>query len=191
MGTINYGTNKNFCSLGYYAIGYYPSDEDIKDYRISMEMEDEEEYSDDYIKESIMDDQCYACEEDMEMVENYLFKNHVYEYFNVSVEAGYYEGFYISIDTKYNYFDSFEDKRKAQKELTILKNNLIKCIENQGIRVCYPGWCTSWEETINDSIKELNNSVKAMRDVINNTLTESQFWKLTKEERKVKYGFCF
>ena len=33
MGTINYGSNKILCSLGYVDIQNYPTEEDIKEYR--------------------------------------------------------------------------------------------------------------------------------------------------------------
>ena len=78
-----------------------------------------------------------------------------------------------------------------QKELTKLKKELTYVIENLGIRVCYPGWCTGWEEEIKDSLKALNNGIQEERKRIKTLRTERQFWKLTKEERNKIYGLCF
>lgn len=186
MGSINYGTNKILCSLGYYNITPDTSEEAVKDYRESYGF-DEEEYSDSEIEEMIYDDNIENARYEMEEVKRRLGK---YEYFNVSVECGYYEGFYISIDEEYLYLDSWKDKILMQKELTKLKNDLIYCIENHGVRVCYPGWCTGWEESIKDSIKELEASVKAERERIKKLRTEKQFWKLSKKERNEIYGLC-
>lgn len=188
MGAINYGTNKILCSLGSYDISPDVDEETIKEYRKEFGLS-EEEYSDSEIEEKIYDDNAEMVRYDMEVVENLLSKSK-YEYFDVSVECGYYEGFYISIDEKYIYLNTYQDRILMQKELTKLKNDLIYCIENYGVRVCYPGWCTGWEESIKDSIKELEASVKAERERIKKLRTEKQFWKLSKKERNEIYGLC-
>lgn len=187
MGAINYGTNKILCSLGSYFISPDVDEETVKEYRKEFGLS-EEDYSDSEIEEKIYDDNAEMIRFDMEEAERHLSN---YEYFDVSVECGYYEGFYISIDEKYIYLDTYQDKILMQKELTKLKNDLIYCIENLGVRVCYPGWCTDWEESVEDSIKELEASVKEERKRIKNLRTEKQFWKLSKKERNEIYGLCF
>ena len=187
MGAINYGTNSILCSLGYYNTTLDTSEEAIKEYREEFDLS-EEDYSDSEIAEKIYEDEAIFASDEMNEVERGLSN---YEYFDVSVECGYYEGFYISIDEKYLYLDTYQDKILMQKELTRLKNDLIYCIENCGVRVCYPGWCTDWEESIEDSIAVLEASVKEERRRIKNLRTEKQFWKLSQKERNEIYGLCF
>lgn len=185
MGAINYGSNNIIGSFGYVWIQNYPSEEDIKEYREEFDLS--EEYTDEEIEERIMEDNHDIMEEDMSEVKRHLGE---YEYYDVSVEYGYYEGFYISIDNKYLWLDDYTQKKEMQKELTKLKKNLEFVIENLGVRVCYPGWCTGWEKEIKDSIKELNVGIKEERKRINSMRTEKQFWKLSKEERNKIYGLC-
>lgn len=186
MGAINYGSNNILCSLGYVDIQNYPKEEDIKAYREEFGY-DEEDYTDEQIEEYIMDDNNLMCEDNYKAVKEVLSG---YEYYDVSVECGYYEGFYISIDDKYTYLDTFKDKIKMQKELTQLKKDLIECINTYGVRVCYPGWCTGWEKEIKESIKVLNECIKIERKRIKSLYTEKTFWNLTKEERHEKFGWC-
>ena len=186
MGAINYGTNEILCSLGYYLTTPDTSEEAIKEYREEFDLS-EEEWSDSEIEDRIYEEEAIFVSDDMDEAERCLSG---YEYFDVSVECGYYEGFYISIDEEYLYLDSWKDKILMQKELTKLKNDLIYCIENLGVRVCYPGWCTDWEESIEDSIAVLEASVKAERERIKKLHTEKQFWKLSKKERNEIYGLC-
>lgn len=187
MGAINYGTNRILCSLGYYYISPDTDEETIKEYRKEFDLS-EEEWSDSEIEEKIYEDNSEMLRDDMKEVEKRLGD---YEYFEVSVECGYYEGFYISIDEKYLYLDTYQDRILMQKELTKLKNDLIYCIENLGVRVCYPDWCTGWEKSVEDSIKVLEASVKEERKRIKTLRTEKQFWKLSKKERNEIYGLCF
>ena len=112
-------------------------------------------------------------EEDFFNVENILEKYDFY-YFHVVIEPGYYEGFSIQIENNFQvYFDCWEDKRDAQKEITRIKAFLLECADC-GIVQCFPGWCTGYanrEETI-EGIKE---AVKAMREEVKATPTWLQY----------------
>lgn len=187
MGAINYGSNNIIGSFGYSWINYFPSEEDIKQCREDYDLS-EEDYTDEDIENRILDDSHDMMEEDMEEVRRHLCG---YKYYDVKVEYGYYEGFYIDIDDKFLYLDSYEQKKEMQKELTKLKKELTYVIENFGVRVCYPGWCTGWEKEIKDSLRELNVGIQEERKRIKELRTEKQFWKLTKEERNKIYGLCF
>ena len=151
MGTINYGHNKyiniglNINKLGDY-YNKYSGDEDDENYYDSINIMYEE-------------------------IENILEKYNFY-YYRVILNSGYYEGFYIDIDNNFPCcFDSWEDKREAQKELTMLKKFLLECVNNSYyITQYFPGWCTGYN-TLSGTKKAINDTIKLMREEIKNTPT--------------------
>lgn len=155
MGAWNYGTSD------YVTVGIQPYDyEETKDYP-----EDYNIYEDDYNNaKTIMD--------------KYSVEN--LEYFDVTLEDGYYEGFYLNIEFNRCYFDrASEERTEAQKEITKIKKMLIDLID-VGLCVLHPGWCTAYLN-YEDSIKEIGGAIKTMRNDVKNTLTVNQYFK----ERKV------
>ena len=156
MGTINYGTSK-YISLGYdlsdnnyycRMIDFYDSDEDREE--LECDVNCLYEIINDKIKE--LDLEC----------------------FKITCEYGYYEGLYLDIDLDYCYFDNYQEKQAAQKEITTIKHFLLDTIEYGHIVKCENGWCTTYctyEETkaaIKEAIKEMRNDVK-------NTLTAKNY----------------
>lgn len=147
MGTINYNSNK------YITIGLYPlsvcdfSQEDIE------EIEHRQN-----IYEYIQD-----CNDiDRENIEDILSKyEKQFNQYKISIESGYYEGFYISIEDEYIYYDDCIEKRATQKEITAIKSFLIDCVNN-GLVACFPGWCTKYLSR-EDSLKEISKAIKEMR----------------------------
>lgn len=188
MGTINYGTNDVLCSLGYHSEFDY-DDDLIKECREEFDL-NEEDYTDEDIIDRLREDYDLCVEADWENVKSIL-ESKRFQYYKVSVESGYYEGFYISIDREYSYLDNYQEKLDMQKELTTLKELLIKCINECGIRVCYPWWATSWEEKIEDSVKVLNEKVKEERDYIKHIPTDRQVARMSSEERKARIGWTW
>ena len=188
MGAINYGTNNILCSLGY--VGTFEYDDDlIKECRKEFDLS-EEDYSDEDIIDRLREDY-YMCEEDDFLQVKELIESRRFTYYKVEVKSGYYEGFYISINREYCYLDNYKEKQEMQKELTTLKNIIEICINNHGIRVCYPGWCTGWEEKVEDSIKVLNENVKEERKAIQQIPTDRQVARMSKEERIAKIGWSW
>lgn len=152
MGTINYGTSD------YITIGLEPYDFD--DY---LELnEDGSEWTN---YEARQDDMELAMECAKHARAKYDFR-----YFYVKIEPGYYEGFYIRIEHNFGLgYDSSEDKREAQKEITQIKRFLLDCLDYDCVQ-CFPGWCTGYaskEKTL-EGIKE---AVKAMREEVRTTPT--------------------
>lgn len=141
MGTINYKTSD------YITIGYDCNNIDY-----------DEPYYNDFIND------CY------EQVKIVLDKERFY-YFHVALEPGYYEGFSIDIEFNFSWcFDSWEDKRAAQKEITQIKRFLTQCINDFDCVAVFPGWCTGYAN-YNDSLTELNNAIKEMRQTVRQTPT--------------------
>lgn len=120
------------------------------------------DYSDDFYNDLIQD--CY--EQATTTREKYSFY-----YFHVTIEPGYYEGFSIDIEHNFSWcYDSSEDKRLAQKEITQIKRFLLDCIENFGCCVVFPGWCTGYAD-YKESIEYLNAAVLEMREAVKQTPT--------------------
>lgn len=155
MGTINYGTSE------YITIGYNCNKID---------------YDDPFYWENIQDD--------FEQVE-YILKQYNFNYFNVKLKPGYYEGFYI--DIKFNcdcdfygndYFDSYEHKQLAQKEITQIKQFLLTCLDF-GCCAVYPGWCMRYEDRAT-TIREIELGVYGMRETVKSTPTWNRLQRIKK-----------
>ena len=146
MGTINYGTSE------YITIGLKPYNYD--DYMTETEDIDYELMQMDY-------------ETDRENIE-YILDKYNLNFFNVSIKFGYYEGFYLNINTDFDFYN-WEDKADALKEATQIKNMLIECC-GCGLCSVYPGWCTGYEN-YKDSIESVRAAVSKMKDDIKATKT--------------------
>lgn len=139
MGTINYGTSD------YITIGYNLNWDDSE-----FETWEEMEY-----------------EKQLDIEDTYtniraILNKYDFIFYHVVIKPGYYEGFHINIENNFPYcYDSREDKRAAQKEVTKLKAFLIECV-NTGLVQVWPGWCTSYN-THNESVEAIKTAVKEMR----------------------------
>ena len=141
MGTINYRTS-DYITLGYNC--------------------NEIDYDEPFYYEFIQD----SFDQVKETRARYLF-----EYFSVTVEPGYYEGFYINIEFNYSYcLDCWTDRRAAQKEITRVKNFLLECVNFYDLVSVYPGWCTGYAD-YNQTIKDINAAVYEMRQTVKNAPT--------------------
>lgn len=146
MGAINYGTSE------YITIGLKPYNYD--DYMTETEDIDYELMQMDY-------------DTDRENIE-YILDKYNFNFFNVSIKFGYYEGFYLNINTDFDFYN-WKDKADALKEATQVKNMLIKCC-GCGLCTAYPSWCTVYEN-YKDSIESIKDAVSKMKDDIKSTKT--------------------
>ena len=143
MGAWNYG-NSDVITIADYDICYIPSIEEIEGTMVDYECDDKE-------------------------AEDILHQQHQY---SVSVNDGYYEGFQIYISREQLAFDYWYQRKEMHKELTQIKNKIIVAIEEYTMRVCYPGYCIGWKDTIEESLKALNEAIKEERKVINSLKIE-------------------
>jgi hypothetical protein len=91
--------------------------------------------------------------------------------FHVSLEPGYYEGFYIDIEHNFSYcYNNFNEKREALKEITQIKKFLLECINDFECCSISPGWCTSYAD-YKTTLKKLNGAIKEMRETVKSTPT--------------------
>lgn len=164
MSTWNY-CKSDVITVADYDINYTPSIEEIEGTMIDCECDEKE-------AEDILYQQHQDYKEERFNSVNDLFKNQNFKYYSVSVNDGYYEGFQINISREQLAFDNYCQRKEMRKELTRIKNKIIVAIEEYTMRVCYPGWCIGWKDTIEDSLKALNEAIKEERKVINNLKIE-------------------
>lgn len=164
MGAWNYG-NSDVITVADYDIIYTPSIEEIEDVMAEYECDEKE-------AENILHQQHYDYTVERFDSVNALFKNQDFKYYTVSVDEGYYEGFQINISREQLAFDYWYQRKEMHKELTKIKNKIIVAIEEYTMRVCYPGWCIGWKDTINESLKALKEAIKEERKVINSLKIE-------------------
>lgn len=135
MGAINFGTLTNKNRLA-----------------IVNEPETQEEQEEQYFYN-------YELEETQEEL-----NKHNFYYFNLSIEYGYYEGFYLKLkeeNTKYIY-NNTQEKQEVLKELTAIKNILIKFVKNGLLWGCYPSWIYNRLETA-ETIKQIKSIIKELK----------------------------
>lgn len=132
MGTINYGSNE-YINIGVNPNNYWIEDENGENMFLDFEMED-----------------------DYQNIK-FLLDDYNFHYFNVTIEPGYYEGFYIDIKFDYLWVDASE-KPEILKELTQLKKFLLKCAEC-GLIEYYPGWCMGYSDYQN-TIESIKTTIK-------------------------------
>ncbi len=158
MGAINYFTS-DYITIGVRLYDRWDLEKD------SCFMEEVQEQINEYggTVDSVINDYINDCyEADLMNVETILNKYSFY-YYHVAIKPGYYEGFTINIENNFPVaFDSWEDKRAAQKEITAVKNFLLDCL-GVGLVQVWPGWCTSYK-SLEESTKAIKEAVKAMRE---------------------------
>lgn len=169
MGTINYGAS-DYITLGVRPYGFcdFEADPDfMKEIRAQVK-----EYGG-TVDEAIYD-YIYNCYGDDLANITSLLNQHDFKYYHISIKSGYYEGFYLDIESNYGVaFDSWQDKREAQKEITEIKQFLIDCA-GCGLVACYPGWCTGYDD-YKGTIKAIKAAVKEMRGEARTTPTWAQY----------------
>lgn len=175
MGAINYGTSYYFydannnrvqekdITIGLKPTSYY-SDEDsgFVEWLQERKSEDEDFEYDRYD---------YDAEQDQfrrEDIENYLKNADMPDYFTISLESGYYEGFYLKIENEIPWlFNDYEEKRELQKDITAMKKILLTLINEYGLVVVYPGWCTGYADD-KKSVSEIVEFIRNLREEIKN-----------------------
>lgn len=151
MGAVNYGTSE-YITIGYNCDTEYSFDDFWTDENEQREFE----------IQFLFDE-----------VEKELAKHNFY-YFHIAIKPGYYEGFYVDIENNFPIaFDSWKDKRDAQKEITEIKQFLIACTNLELVQ-CFPGWCTGYS-SFNDTITAIKEAIKEMRLEAKNTPTITQY----------------
>ena len=169
MGTVNYKTSD------YITLGVKPYDEEeIR--RDSDFMEEIKEQVKEYggtESEAIQEVIRAYYEDDYNNISSLLDRHNFY-YFHISVDFGYYEGFTLNIENNYPaFFDSWEEKREAQKEITEIKKFLTECA-GSGLVAVFPGWATGYKD-YRGTLREIESAIAEMRQEVRNTPTWKRY----------------
>lgn len=157
MGAINYGTS-DIITVGYRNTDYYPSQEEIQEEIDANNCSYEEAMQLCFESNSVnMSDDYMSCCDCMPKDLNY---------YSIEVKNGYYDGFYICIKRQIEEFDYYKDKIDIQKEITAIKNYLIRICKFFFMRVVYPSWVTSYEDSLEDSIYKIEEAIKKERETV-------------------------
>lgn len=95
-------------------------------------------------------------------------------YYHVAVIPGYYEGFYIDISSNCPvFFNDYEEKQDAQKEITEIRRFLMDCAA-AGLAQYSHGWRTEYS-TERETRAAINAAIKEMRQEARETPTYRQY----------------
>ena len=68
-----------------------------------------------------------------------------------------------------DYFEDYTEKLECQKEVTKVKECLVK-LAGSGFTACSPHWCTTYYD-YKTTLKMINEAVKEMRKDVHDTFT--------------------
>lgn len=171
MGTINYGKS-DYITLGINPIDAWDVEHDeslmeelrheVKEYGGTIDSEIQS-----YIEQT--------AEADYENAEA-IFEKYDFCYYHIELKSGYYEGFYLDIENNYGlYYDDYEEKREALKEIREIEKMLIE-LAGCGMVSVWPGWVTKYR-TYEETLKDIKEAAKEMRQEVRSTPTWRQYEK--------------
>ena len=161
MGTINYGTS-DYITMGF-------------------NLDVEPEYREDNL---------FWAEEDFRVVDD-IIKRYGFEYFKVTLEPGYYEGFYVDIKENYiktydwgktECIDSYEERQAISREITAMREFLNELADMHMVSV-YPGWGTGYADR-KQTRADINEAIRSMRYELKSTPTWSVVQRNQFKERR-------
>lgn len=155
MGAINYYTSK-FITLALIPYDFTETEEYIKNNYNDFCIDNPEDVTPDLVYDEI--NSYYTCAYDKAKC---IIDKYDFYILDISIEAGYYEGYSINIKFDWLYFDDASEKRDAQKELTQLKNCLHE-LAGVGYVSCIPFWVMSYKN-YDETIKDIDAAIKEAR----------------------------
>lgn len=164
MGTVNYKTS-DIITLGIRP--YEPSDFELDPDFMEEARRQSEKYGDDIdsiIYQTIAD----YTEDDRQTAEN-IISRYSFEFFQVSIEPGYYEGFSINIsdDLPGEYWDA-DERQQALTDAANLGEMLKELVNDACMVEVWPGWCTTYHDT-DRTLKDIRKTIRCLIYDINDT----------------------
>lgn len=164
MGTVNYRTSA-IITLGMRP--YDPADFENDPYFMEDANRQSEKYGDDIdsiISQTIAD----YTEDDRAQAER-IISRYSFEFFTVTVEPGYYEGFSIDIsdNTPGEYWDD-DERRQALTDAANLGDMLNELVNTACLVEVWPGWCTTYHDT-DRTLKDIRKTIRGLIYDINDT----------------------
>lgn len=164
MGTVNYKTS-DIITLG---LRPYES----RDFELDPDFMEEarhqsEKYGDDIdsiIYQTIAD----YTDDDWRTAEN-IINRYSFEFFQVNIEPGYYEGFSVNIsdDLPGEYWDA-EEREQALTDAANLGDMLKELVNTACLVEVWPGWCTTYHDT-DRTLKDIRKTIRGLIYDINDT----------------------
>ena len=170
MGTINYFPS-DYITLGVKPYDYEAIKKDLLEEADEIVKDTGFSNIDDYVNYEITT----LYEDDLANTKAIL--NHYFFYFyHVTIKTGYYEGFTVDIENDFGVcYDTWEDRRAAQKEITLIKAMLLE-LAGIGLVALYANWCTAYED-YDGTIRDINEAIKVMREEVKSIPTWNQLRK--------------
>lgn len=164
MGTVNYKTS-DIITLGLRP--YEPSDFELDPDFMEVANCQSEEYGDDIdsiISQAIAD----YTEDDRAQAER-IISRYSFDFFTVTVEPGYYEGFSIDIanDLPGEYWDA-DERRQALDDAANLGDLLQELVKDACLVEVWPGWCTTYQDPAH-SLTAVKKAIRGLIYEINDT----------------------
>jgi hypothetical protein len=113
----------------------------------------------------------YELEETQNELKKYNWE--CFEFFKLGLACGYYEGFYLFIEehgTKWIY-NNTKEKQEALKELTTIKNVLLKLVKSDILQGSYPSWVTI-QLSKQETLKQIKETIKEYKKEVATSYTE-------------------
>lgn len=152
MGSINYHTSE-YITL---AVKPLEIDEVLQDpYFVEWAESVEMSFTGSNTLEALAVDRIYNDYQDIYNTAKNIIDNYDFEWYELHVLPGYEEGYSINIECCLpGHFDTYQHKKEAQKEVTQVKECLIRLVKECGFRECFPSWSTSYSD-VKGTIKAL------------------------------------
>ena len=164
MGTVNYKTSDII------TLGLKPYE--TRDFELDPDFMEEarrqsEEYGDD-INNIIFQTIADYTEDDRQTAAD-IISRYSFEFFAVTIEPGYYEGFsvYIYNDLPGEYWDD-EEREQALTDAASLGDILKELVNTACLVEVWPGWITTYHDT-DRTLTDINKAIKGIIYDINDT----------------------
>lgn len=95
-----------------------------------------------------------------------LIDNQHFDWYDLRVVSGYYEGFSILIEALFDNVEFYNERRLMNQEVTRIKKLLTAIVKNTNCRVIEPHWSPTWYHSINESIDAIRKAVAFEREMI-------------------------
>lgn len=164
MGTVNYKTS-DIITLGLRP--YEPRDFELDPDFMEDARRQSEKYGDDI--DSIIYQTIADYTEDDRQTAEHIISRYSFEFFQVSIEPGYYEGFSVNIsdDLPGEYWDA-EEREQALTDAANLGDMLKELVNDACLVECWPGWCTSYQDPAH-SLTDVRKAIRGLIYDINDT----------------------
>ena len=164
MGTVNYKTS-DIITLGLRP--YEPRDFELDPDFMDEARRQSEHYGDDI--DSIIYQAIADYTEDDRLTAENIISRYSFEFFHVSIEPGYYEGFSVNIsdDLPSEYWDA-DERQQTLTDAANMGDMLEELVNDVCMVEVWPGWCTTYHDA-DRTLKDIHKAIRGLIYDINDT----------------------